>query len=467
MKYYYSLLILLSLVLNSSLYAQSTAAPPQKEVKFTWDEPSSAWRYDSTHLYRYDADENRILETVVDTIAGDSLRAMHRRYNADNRLISDSLLLWSNNAWHPVQWLTLQFYEQADAIYSPDRVWNLVHPSLQAGTLQLWNDSLNNWDTSIHYSFSIMFDPDGRDREWIWSSWHPDSQMLINIAKEVFAYTPQGSLERRTYQAWVDSTNSFQNFAQIDYTYKSNGEKDVELTKSWNAQLGTWVAAFRDHRFHYDSQGNIENFERQNWQGTLWVDMWSEQTSYEPDNRSYIRTRKKRMNSLWVNDRRWHQFYDDFGNLELSLTQDWDTTFNNWLTTMGVENLNYYDSLDRMTEQIRQVWDSYQGFMVNEKRSLFFDFLPRNNVAIESEIFADIQLYPNPSSDRIVLQWAESNTQLRQWTLYDLQGKVLLSQAIPINEKQIDIDVQSLPAGIYLFRVESDLGYWSQRLIKQ
>ena len=461
-----ALFVFLSVWIYSMMFSQSSLSLPKLEIKFSWEEGGGIWVYDSTHQYSYDHQGNRLLDLVTDTTTGQPLRQHFRQYNDDNRLISDSLFVWQGNSWLPINWLTLQYYDHPNAMYSPERAWNLLHPSLKEGSLQTWNDSTNNWDTTLYYVFQIVFDPNGRDLAWTWLSWKPDTSALCGFGQELFEYNPQGQLERRTYQTWDNGLNTWQNLSQVLYTYKSNGETDVKLARSWNAQNGVWVNAFREHRFHFDSLGNVTKFERQNWANGLWINIRSLLTSFQADNRSYIRTRKIFQGGLWLNDRRWHQFYDTHENEILNLVQDWDSAQGIWVNRSGYELLNYYDASDRLTEKIRRRWDSYQGFMVNEKRSIFANFQLIGNVGLEDQYTWDnVRVFPNPTIDKSLLLWEEEALPLR-WELYDTRGSLLRSEAIKAYQQQASIDLRSLPNGIYRVRLVSKKGIWSANLLR-
>ena len=98
--------------------------------------------------------------------------------------------------------------------------------------------------------------------------------------------------------------------------------------------------------------------------------------------------------------------------------------------------------------------------------TFYFDNVKFANVALSSEehpVGNPFAASPNPSSS----SWRISspNTDAKSLSLYDLQGKLLLS--VPsFDGSSILIDSRPYPAGIYYARVTSDLGIHDVKLIK-
>ena len=99
-----------------------------------------------------------------------------------------------------------------------------------------------------------------------------------------------------------------------------------------------------------------------------------------------------------------------------------------------------------------------EDFNASEKIWLFFRKYRLNDIAGVSTIpsYADIQMYPNPCTDLLTL---EGET-IRTVVIVDLAGKVVLSTS----NKQIN--VSSLPQGIYTVTVISEGGQIIKKLVK-
>jgi len=73
-------------------------------------------------------------------------------------------------------------------------------------------------------------------------------------------------------------------------------------------------------------------------------------------------------------------------------------------------------------------------------------------------------LFPNPANDRFTIR--STQVRLNQIEVYDLLGKRVKTQEVSNNEQVINVDIQSLPTGIYVVRLKSELGTFNKKIIK-
>jgi len=71
----------------------------------------------------------------------------------------------------------------------------------------------------------------------------------------------------------------------------------------------------------------------------------------------------------------------------------------------------------------------------------------------------EIKLYPNPSSDYVII---DSPVAISSWTLFDLSGSMLKH-----SDSDLQIQVSDLPAGIYFLRIDTAKGSATKKVIKQ
>jgi hypothetical protein len=90
-----------------------------------------------------------------------------------------------------------------------------------------------------------------------------------------------------------------------------------------------------------------------------------------------------------------------------------------------------------------------------------------NNVAVVYEIATivgvdelsdskDFLVYPNPSKNNIQLNFTNLNEDFNKLTIVDISGKTVLTQSISNNNANLNIDVSSLPNGIYTISIISN-----------
>ena len=88
---------------------------------------------------------------------------------------------------------------------------------------------------------------------------------------------------------------------------------------------------------------------------------------------------------------------------------------------------------------------------------------PTRNLAdeIEGEVYA----YPNPTPNRVTLEL--KHVQASRLQVVDMMGKVVLQQAWPSGQSQTDIQLDQVPEGVYLIRIQTEKGIVSHRIIKR
>ncbi|MEL6846568.1 MAG: T9SS type A sorting domain-containing protein, partial [Bacteroidota bacterium] len=73
-----------------------------------------------------------------------------------------------------------------------------------------------------------------------------------------------------------------------------------------------------------------------------------------------------------------------------------------------------------------------------------------------------IKLFPNPASTQLSLR---SSYQLQSVRISNLMGQEVMRQ--DLNQPQADLNISTLPAGVYMIQVETREGNWTSRWIKQ
>jgi len=86
-----------------------------------------------------------------------------------------------------------------------------------------------------------------------------------------------------------------------------------------------------------------------------------------------------------------------------------------------------------------------------------------HTVGLEETGIPDLNVYPNPAQDLITLS-GKAGTQLNSVSITDMQGRVLLRHSNLVLPAQLNI--QSLPAGVYLVQTEANGGRNTLRILK-
>ena len=88
-------------------------------------------------------------------------------------------------------------------------------------------------------------------------------------------------------------------------------------------------------------------------------------------------------------------------------------------------------------------------------------------VSVEEEFRLPARIFPNPTQGIIQVELAEAD-HLPLLELFNLQGKLLLQKDFPSAQSRYELDIRSLPAGVYILRSFSKEGkILIEQVIKQ
>ncbi len=85
------------------------------------------------------------------------------------------------------------------------------------------------------------------------------------------------------------------------------------------------------------------------------------------------------------------------------------------------------------------------------------------NSLAKSPVKQSIDIYPNPTKD--IIHVRTSGESISGLELYDMQMRLLSKQ--PVNEAQTQLNISSLPSGIYFIRVATMQKVYVERIVKQ
>ena len=96
-----------------------------------------------------------------------------------------------------------------------------------------------------------------------------------------------------------------------------------------------------------------------------------------------------------------------------------------------------------------------------------FSIMYDNLLNIDDEILANgLTIYPIPSNHVINISGA-TNLTLKRAEIFDIQGKLILSQKLDMGSITNTIDISSIRSGLYLITVYSEKGIATKRIIKE
>lgn len=73
-----------------------------------------------------------------------------------------------------------------------------------------------------------------------------------------------------------------------------------------------------------------------------------------------------------------------------------------------------------------------------------------------------VLLYPNPIDSHFTLKAND----IKQVTIFDLQGKQVLTKNYPLYKNKVELDLSYIPSGIYIIKLATEKGSWAGKVIK-
>lgn len=95
-----------------------------------------------------------------------------------------------------------------------------------------------------------------------------------------------------------------------------------------------------------------------------------------------------------------------------------------------------------------------------------YSIIISNSMATANFKNGGFSLYPNPTNGTVNLSFA-SMTELKSVSVINISGQTVFTQDWNSSADSYEMDVQSLAAGVYIVKVNTDKGIFNQRLIKQ
>jgi hypothetical protein len=87
------------------------------------------------------------------------------------------------------------------------------------------------------------------------------------------------------------------------------------------------------------------------------------------------------------------------------------------------------------------------------------------NAGIDNTTANEITVYPNPTSGRVIVSTNNSQSLINNISVFDLTGKEVLSRQSAVGSQQIEIDLSTLPKGIYIFSIKAGENYYNRKII--
>ncbi|MEZ4700458.1 MAG: T9SS type A sorting domain-containing protein [Rhodothermales bacterium] len=404
-------------------------------------------------------------------LAGMNLLPESRRVAADGDLTSIVDQEWTGVAWVDTARVLLTY---SDSDFPSEWI------------SQMWNGT--EWVNEFRAEFTFE---NGNEASFLFQTW--DGTDWVNETRGLSTFSPDGLETSSLSEVWDADAGEWMNLSQSTTTYDEGALESVTTTQFWDN--GVWMNASRTTTQLDDQRREIE-IVSETWNDTdeVWESFQSTQTEWSTDGLTATATTKFVFDGIEFNSTRITTTYDAIGNVlqevyEVAdfisgdftpssrttyaydgvgndiqvLTELWDSMASEWVN----EELetNVFDGDNDITESIWQVWSEdvagKQGAAgwLNDSRSLYNygTSTAREGVPGGFAVSA-IDLFPNPTRDRVTVDVTMANPGYLLVEVYDLLGRrvaTLSDATAPAGVQQLRWNADGQPAGLYLVRLEA------------
>jgi hypothetical protein len=332
---------------------------------------------------------------------------------------------WINGAWELSR-------RRSDSLNSSGLELESVYQRLTSGVWQNTTKFYSSYDASGHAILQGI------------ANWHDNT--WIDEERWIYTFDDHGNPVSESDEWWEDGT--WKTLGILNYTLDESGRV---LQSDWyRPKDGVLVPINRSTKsYHAGVQLSSELFEQWDSLSQSWVKQ--SRDTYDYDMRGNLITRLMEVwdttNSVFVNENRARYEYDAQGNSTDGINEQWKT--GSWQPA-----LKWLD-LYSQKELLYTIWMRYYKYHATYK-SL-------SSGVGQVDINPELSVYPNPASDRLILDYKGINPP-PEVVVYDLTGRPVLQVSL---KGAAEIDVSRLAAGTYLLRMGSGSAAVSRVFIKE
>ena len=372
--------------------------------------------------------------------------------------------------------------------------WDTINMGwiIDAKTINMVYDAKNNmtsnlgqyWDGSVwvnSHQYTYTYDAKNNQTNFIYAYW--DGSAWINSYQYTYAYDADNNLTNRLTQGWNGSV--WLNSYQYTYTYDANNNLTIELFQIW--ENSAWGNHYQNI-YSYNANNKITNGLFQTWTGGAWVNSFYDTYTYDASNNMTSGLTQTWNGSAWENSGQFTCTYDAKNDLTKELVQNWNG--NAWENSE--QYIYTYDANDNMTSQLNQGWNgsnwvNKQQYTTTSdanhfEKSYVFKYWNSTGIKVSSgdssynyyhtvlginNLMAhegSITVYPNPASTKISITTSAITTK-SQLSIMNLSGQQLITRQI--TEPKTQLDISTLPSGVYFVRLTNDRTVETGKFIKK
>ncbi len=176
------------------------------EENFAWDTSNGVWVNTYKYVLTYDTSQNLILDMGYQWYSNQWNNLYKDEYFYTNNILSSEI----NSLWNSVDW--------------------------EYGSQSLYTFNSGNLILKISQNY--------------------ENNAWVNVNKNDYTYTTNGSLEVNTFSVWDINMNQWGNYYKYEYQFDGNGNRTVGINSEWLGNPAAWVEDYKDE-YVFDLNYNL------------------------------------------------------------------------------------------------------------------------------------------------------------------------------------------------------------------
>jgi hypothetical protein len=399
-----------------------------KLLSETYQEYDNGWITDYKDTFKYDS-KNNLTEWLSEVWRDNNWINSEKyvyEYNAMNNLLSELYIDWSrqNNEWENIDIFIFTYDDNNNVLTELYKEWE--------------NDAWkNNYKNTYTYN-----EIDDRIETELWENFY-NNQWNYSY-KGFFSYNEKNLLIQYLQKQWRNG--AWGDRYREQYEYDDNDNKTSITVSSFKSNDEVWEDS-RKYLYSYNTHDNILSYIELYWENENWLN-WKKEL-YEYDDGDLIYTEHQKGDGLeWINNWMFVFFYDDNHNCISGETYSYSFESGIWQSS----NINFevlYNNNQSTYKTKRNCYNLKLSYSKTPKPAGIEEIEPSTS---------EITIYPNPSKDYINI--SVENAEIKNVQIYNLTGKLVKQ------EKSNKININDLPVGMYIIKVETEAGNCIKKVIK-
>ncbi|UOQ74609.1 T9SS type A sorting domain-containing protein [Hymenobacter cellulosilyticus] len=444
----------------SLLLAQTPAAlknrnglvfKPRRTVTYTWDKGLNGWTATPMLTTKaYDAAGRETQVVLSDSVTGQGQTRSSIAYNAAG---NPTLMLheqWENGAW--------QNWYRTMTTYSADN--EITEQLVQAWQNGAWQNT-SRW-TSNHTRQALSGQTVQEQQTWQNGAWVTQARTRLSTTYNA------GDAPLEIVREHLNvATGVWLPHLRWAYTYPSATSRDYATELYQVADNGVYLNAYRTGNIRYDTQHRQTYVEEERWLNGAWQLTNRLTTAYLANGGRQALAEERTQANTWVLFSRFTQAFDNAGNEVGYTVEQWMN--NRWRVNGSFRRVLRYSAAGELVARVDHFYSESNGAPEDNYTEKFtygdFQSITLGGQA-NAALAAQIQLYPNPSSGKVMIELAG----LREAVPVDVVnslGQVVQRLVLRPQQGRTELDLSAQPAGLYTVQLYTAAGLVVKKVVRQ